>query len=240
MTYRSAEDALVERTAALEAELRTLEQKRASATAIDGAIARVVGELQKTRALLDRVEKKRGLPMLDQIRVASPCDASWAEMTGDDKARFCGKCEKHVFNLSAMTREEAELVMLEREGSICVRLYRRKDGTVITADCPVGVRRKRLRLVGVLAIGGGVVAAGAGFAAAMFTRTQGEVGPPRASGCDKTQPTASSAPFVPPRDAVPTMGEAPMIDEPPAQVEMGAKAPSPVKPIPAPKAPPKK
>lgn len=234
MTYRSAEDALVERTAALEAELRALEQKRASATAIDGAIARVVGELQKTRALLDRVEKKRGLPMLDQIRVASPCDASWAEMTGDDKARFCGKCEKHVFNLSAMTREEAELVMLEREGAICVRLYRRKDGTVITADCPVGVRRKRLRLVGVLAIGGGVVAAGAGFAAAMFTRTQGEVGPSPLSGCDKTQPTASSAPFVPPHDAVPTMGEAPMIDDDPGQVEMGQKAATP-KPVPSPK-----
>jgi hypothetical protein len=28
---------------------------------------------------------------------------------------------------------------------MCVRFYQRKDGTLLTADCPVGVRRKRLR-----------------------------------------------------------------------------------------------
>ena len=98
--------------------------------------------------------------MLDKVQIASPCGESWADMTGDDKARYCGKCEKHVYNLSAMTREEAELVMLEKEGNLCVRLYRRKDGTVITADCPVGVRRKRLRLVGVLTVSAAAVAAG--------------------------------------------------------------------------------
>ena len=169
MTYRSPEEALRERTAALEAELRQLEERRKSATELEADIDRVVDSLAKSRTLLDRLEKKRALPLLDHVRVASPCDANWDEMVGDDKSRYCGKCEKNVFNLSAMGREEAEVLMLEKDGSLCIRMYRRKDGTVLTQDCPVGVRRKRLRLFGVMAIGGGALATAAGFAAATLT-----------------------------------------------------------------------
>ena len=39
-----------------------------------------------------------------------------------------------------MTAEEAVQVIQEKEGHLCVRLYRRADGTMITADCPVGLR----------------------------------------------------------------------------------------------------
>jgi len=88
----------------------------------------------------------RKLPMvLEDIRIATPCSADWDEMSGDARVRFCGKCEKNVYNLSAMTREEGEALVKEKEGRLCVRLYQRKDGTVITNDCPVGVRRARLR-----------------------------------------------------------------------------------------------
>lgn len=88
----------------------------------------------------------RRLPMvLEDIRVATPCSADWDDMTGDARVRFCGKCEKNVYNLSAMTREEGEALVRQKEGRLCVRLYQRKDGTVITSDCPVGVRRQRLR-----------------------------------------------------------------------------------------------
>ncbi len=89
-------------------------------------------------------ETGRKLPMLDNLRVASPCSASWAGMEGDDKVRFCGQCDKNVYNLSAMTTVEAQSLIAEKEGELCIRLYRRKDGTVINADCPVGVRRKRV------------------------------------------------------------------------------------------------
>lgn len=76
--------------------------------------------------------------LLDQIKIASPCPARWAEMAGDDRARFCAQCEKHVFNLSAMTAAAAAALIREKEGKLCARLYRRRDGTVLTADCPVG------------------------------------------------------------------------------------------------------
>ena len=35
------------------------------------------------------------------------------------------------------------MIVAEREGSMCVRFFRRTDGTVLTADCPVGTKRKR-------------------------------------------------------------------------------------------------
>jgi hypothetical protein len=93
---------------------------------------------------------------LETIRVASPCNAAWDEMTGTDRVRFCHLCQKNVYSLSQMTRRQAEALVEQREGSLCVRLYRRADGTVLTEDCPVGlraVRRQAAVLVGGVAAG---------------------------------------------------------------------------------------
>jgi hypothetical protein len=79
---------------------------------------------------------------LADLRIANPCPASWSRMEGDDRVRFCAQCEKSVYNLSAMTMRDAEALIREKEGRLCVRLYRRTDGTVLTADCPVGLGRR--------------------------------------------------------------------------------------------------
>lgn len=83
---------------------------------------------------------------VDEIRIASPCHARWNDMNGDERARFCGQCSKHVFNLSAMTRVEIETLVREKEGKFCGRFHRRADGTMLTADCPSRLRRMRERL----------------------------------------------------------------------------------------------
>ena len=75
---------------------------------------------------------------LEVIDIARPCPADWNDMRGDERVRFCRHCSLHVYNLSAMTREAAERLVVEREGRLCVRMYRRADGTVITADCGGG------------------------------------------------------------------------------------------------------
>ena len=75
---------------------------------------------------------------LDNIHVASPCSVDWNEMYGDTRKRFCGDCKLNVYNLSGMTREDAETLIMNAEGRLCVRFYRRSDGTVLTKDCPVG------------------------------------------------------------------------------------------------------
>ncbi len=73
---------------------------------------------------------------LDGLTVATPCRAAWDEMSGDDTVRFCARCEKHVYNLSALSRLEAERLVRQAEGELCARFYRRPDGTVVTRDCP--------------------------------------------------------------------------------------------------------
>jgi hypothetical protein len=76
--------------------------------------------------------------LLANVRVASPCSARWGHMVGDDRARFCAQCQKHVYNLSNLTADEAAALIRNREGGLCARFYRRADGTVLTSDCPIG------------------------------------------------------------------------------------------------------
>lgn len=76
----------------------------------------------------------RRLPILN-IRVASPCRVSWAEMQGGDRVRSCSLCDQRVFNLSSLTRDEAEALIVAHAGKLCVRYYQRADGTILLADC---------------------------------------------------------------------------------------------------------
>jgi len=66
-------------------------------------------------------------------------------MKGDERARFCGQCRKHVFNFSAMTSAEVEALVQQKEGRLCGRYFQRADGRMLTADCPTGVARRRNR-----------------------------------------------------------------------------------------------
>jgi len=75
-----------------------------------------------------------------KIKITSPCPARWEDMGGDDRVRFCDQCRKNVYNLSAMTAHEAQELMTEKSGNLCARVYQRADGTVMTEDCPVGVK----------------------------------------------------------------------------------------------------
>ncbi|MEK7725310.1 MAG: hypothetical protein AAB336_13230, partial [Acidobacteriota bacterium] len=53
---------------------------------------------------------------LDNIRIASPCSADWNEMVGNERQKFCGSCQKNVYNLSGMTKDEAENLLMNAEG----------------------------------------------------------------------------------------------------------------------------
>ena len=82
---------------------------------------------------------------LEQVRVAAPCPADWGKMVGDERVRYCGSCSLHVYNLSGMTRREAEGLIASSEGRLCVRFYRRPDGTILTRNCPVGLSALKRR-----------------------------------------------------------------------------------------------
>jgi hypothetical protein len=141
MSYRNDVDALAARHAALEGEVAAAAKQRDDA-----------------KRLLDEARERAKLPVLDNLRVASPCSEQWAAMPGDERVRACDKCKQNVYNLSALTRAEAEALIVERNGRMCVRYYQRADGTILLADCTVGRRNKRV----VRAVAAGIAASIAG------------------------------------------------------------------------------
>lgn len=90
--------------------------------------------------------------LLSHVRIAAPCNVDWDSMTGDERKRFCGQCKLNVYNISEMSTKEAANLIRKTEGRACLRLYRRQDGTIITDNCPVGLRKVRDRIMKVAAI----------------------------------------------------------------------------------------
>ncbi len=88
----------------------------------------------------------------ENLRVASPCHEDWHHMSGDERVRFCGACERPVYNLSSLSGPQIAALIRETEGvRTCVRFFRRKDGTMLTQDCPVGHQRARRKTVAMVA-----------------------------------------------------------------------------------------
>ena len=84
---------------------------------------------------------------LDHVQISAPCTANWDQMPSfrNDRVRFCSQCNLNVYNLSAMTRDEATALVYQTEGRFCVSFYRRPDGTILTENCPVGLRAIKRR-----------------------------------------------------------------------------------------------
>jgi hypothetical protein len=80
------------------------------------------------------------------LTVASPCTERWEGMQGDERVRHCARCQLNVYNLHELTMSEVEALLRDKKGRLCARLYQRRDGTVITRDCPVGLRKVRMRM----------------------------------------------------------------------------------------------
>lgn len=80
---------------------------------------------------------------LQKVRIATPCSADWDKMEGDDRVRHCQQCDLNVFNISQMTAKEARDLIQNSTGRVCIQMYRRVDGTVITRDCPRGLEKVR-------------------------------------------------------------------------------------------------
>ena len=179
----------------------------------------------EARELNDRIRRRasRSLPMLDRVKIASPCDARWDDMTGDAHRRHCSECDKNVYDLSSLTRNEAEALLQKHEGELCVRFYRRADGTVLTADCPVGVSRRRRRWVAFSALALGTLGGVSLFisTSVVMGRQQDHSPPMPMTGASMVEPAVSGSASIPPEPCPSIQGE--------MSLEMGQKvAPQPV------------
>lgn len=148
--------------------------------------------------------------LLDDIRIATPCSADWNAMPGDERVRHCPECRLNVYNVAAMSRRDAGLLIQQKEGRLCVRLHRRADGTLITADCWDKLRAARRR--GRLAFACAIVLVclihvGIRFAAVRMLLARFADGPAPIEMRGEAQPArpmryipqADSAPLAPPR-----------------------------------------
>lgn len=132
------------------------------------------------------------LNILDHIRVAAPCPKRWDELTavqdgigvagGDDAVRHCGDCGLNVYNFAGLTREQS-LEILERHAAdgarLCGAVYKRRDGTLLTWDCPSGraAARRRLATIASRMLGAGLLLVSGTLA---YAATQGGAWHPRA------------------------------------------------------------
>jgi hypothetical protein len=165
---------------------------------------------------------------LDRVTVAAPCSANWDEMIGTDRSRFCGQCKLNVYNLSGMTKREAENLIASAEGRLCIRFYRRADGTILTENCPVGLRALKRRMSRVAsAMLSAILSffAGLGLYTALDERepvtTMGTIAAPTVMGAATVQPPR----IVQGEMAVPVTGQftVPNVDRYPARIQAGRR-----------------
>lgn len=95
---------------------------------------------------------KRKKNLLERVRVPQPCDASWDEITEQRDAvsaqRLCEHCEREVHDLSQMTKAEAEDLIGNSKGKVCVRLVKDADGRTVTKDSNTKSSEKQVRIIG--------------------------------------------------------------------------------------------
>lgn len=88
---------------------------------------------------------------LDNMVLAFPCPVQWQTMSGDERVRFCSQCSQKVYNISDMSKKEAEALLKKgvEDNSVCIRFFVRADGTIKTENCPRILKsvRKKVELL---------------------------------------------------------------------------------------------
>ena len=64
-----------------------------------------------------------------QLSIPQPCDASWDQMTPEEKSRHCNFCSQAVYELEEF--EEVEVVALLQQ-KVCVRIKANAEGKIKT------------------------------------------------------------------------------------------------------------
>ena len=64
-----------------------------------------------------------------KINIDNPCNENWEQMTGCRQKRFCGVCNKNVYNLSEMTKTEASTLLKTIEDP-CVRFSEDENSNI--------------------------------------------------------------------------------------------------------------
>lgn len=77
---------------------------------------------------------------LSKVKIASPCKVPLSEMEDQGNCFHCKSCDLNVYQFSKLTNSEIADLLNENNEKLCVGIFRREDGTIITKDCPLGLR----------------------------------------------------------------------------------------------------
>lgn len=77
---------------------------------------------------------------LESMRVIHSCPRLWEEMQGNDQRRFCGHCQLHVHNLSAMAPRQIQ-DLAQTPGPRCVAYFEEKNRGIRTLKGRGFIRR---------------------------------------------------------------------------------------------------
>ena len=88
------------------------------------------------------------------MKLKHSCDLNWSDLNGaSNTRRHCTHCSRDVFNISAMTRQQAEQLIEEhQERGLCVRFARRDGRIVHHGDPREQLRRQRTGVRHLLAV----------------------------------------------------------------------------------------
>lgn len=77
-----------------------------------------------------------------EVGIASVCETTWESMHGDDKRRFCHKCDLFAHDVEALSQaEKFDLIrMAQNKNNRSGKLLVRPDGKVLIQDCPIGAK----------------------------------------------------------------------------------------------------
>jgi hypothetical protein len=87
-----------------------------------------------------------------KVFIASPCGISWEQMDGDDCVRNCRKCKSPIYNLPLNDRGRIARIISSTEGKLPSCLYYRRDGKLMSSDCPIGKKQLRDRTTAAAAL----------------------------------------------------------------------------------------
>jgi hypothetical protein len=158
---------------------------------------------------------------LAHVRIAAPCRADWERMRGNERVRFCDECSMNVYNLSNMSKQDAEALIMSAEGRLCARYYNRSDGTILTTNCPVGLQALKRRVSGISrAIVSSVLSFFAGMAVlAGLQGAQNALNATTEAGIDMINPVPLEEEATPPAENFTvTMGLIAITDDAPPRV----------------------
>lgn len=90
--------------------------------------------------------------LIENFTVAKPCGIDWDTMTGDDKVRLCGQCDRNVHNISGMSEEQAALLIQKRNAErVCIYYRRNADGSIHIDNCPEMLKPVRNKIYAIIA-----------------------------------------------------------------------------------------